>query len=244
MDRHIPNTLISYPDVYIERCEKLYGFKISEKFVDCANTQLTRAFENTVGFKVNKLVGIGWISSPYQEFFLRKGPTTEFSSEISVNHYNFPVTILWKSKSGRIYNMEDVDVDCSDIQFWFEGIDPLAYNKEMFPNIGQPFKLKDLSYELSVDRLNTDCTIQLQIRESLIVDTVSLLNQVDEFIGNYNERSEKNNRIDGVVHNWKHFVEGNLITYEIDLGSARASFLKKLLQFFSKLNSFARVKVE
>ncbi|SJZ61186.1 hypothetical protein [Sediminibacterium ginsengisoli] len=245
MNRQVSNTLFSYPDIYIEQCEKRYGLKFSQKFVDCANSQLTSLFENRVGFKVNKKVLIGWAGASTQEFFLRtKDSITEFSSEIWINNYNFPVTISWKSKSGRVYKTDDSDVDCSDIEFWFEGLDPLAYHKQMYPNIGQPFKIKDLTYELIVERLNIDCSIQLELREGVAVDTPSVFQQIDDFIGDFNERSEKKDREYGVVHNWRFSHEGDRITYDIDLGSAGMGFLKKLLEFFSKLDLFSIVKVE
>ncbi|SJZ84243.1 hypothetical protein [Sediminibacterium ginsengisoli] len=244
MERYIPNTLFPYPDTYIEQCKKQLGITVSKEFVECANAQLTPLFEKEVGFKVNNHVEL-YLSMPRdQEFFLRIGPVTKLSCQLIINTRNFWVTMSWKSTSGRIYYVGESDIDCSDIEFWLEGIDALAYNKQMYPNVGQPFKLKDLTYELIIDRLNMDCNIQLQLKKGVMSDTAKLLQKVDDFIGEFNEKSEKNNRIDGVVHNWKHFVEDDLITYEMDLGSARASFLKKLLQFFSKLNVFSSVRVE
>lgn len=245
METHIPNTLFPYPITYIGRCERLYGFPVSLPFVLCANTQLTPFFEKVVGFKVNKLVEIGWASPEDNEFFLRKGSVSEFSSQVFVNNRNFPVTILWKSKSGRIYEMGDTDIDCSDIEFWFEGLDPLRYNQEMFPKIGLPFNLKGLTYELMVERLNNDCTIQLQLKEGIPNDLTDLYAEIDNFIGNFNDRSEKKDRKDGVVHNWKHsLIAEDTIIYEIDLGSAGVGFLKKLLLFFSKMDTFIKVKIE
>ncbi|SKA10870.1 hypothetical protein [Sediminibacterium ginsengisoli] len=243
MDRQVPNTLFPFPDIYIAQNKKNFGLIMSKEFVDCANAQLTPLFEKEVGFKVNKRVELCWVSPPYQEFFLRtNGLITELSSQIMVNTRNLPMIMAWKSKSGRMYLVSDTDIDCSDIEFWLEGIDPLEFNKLMFPMTSQPFKLKDLTYELIVERINLDCTIRLRVKEG--VDMAKLFKEIDGFIGGYNERSEKNNRIDGVVHNWKYSQAEDEITYVIDLGSARAAFLKKLLTYFSKLGQFLKITVE
>ena len=52
---------------------------------------------------------------------------------MGINYKLTKVTILWKSKSGRIYDLADTDIDCNDIELWFDKLDPLLCQKQMFP---------------------------------------------------------------------------------------------------------------
>ena len=72
-----------------------------------------------------------------------------------VNHnWNNNVIILWRSKSGCIYDIADTDIDCDDIEFWFEGIDPLLYYKQLYPKTELPFSNRSLAIaELSYKSL-------------------------------------------------------------------------------------------
>jgi hypothetical protein len=240
------SSLFAFSDTYIRGCERYYHFTVSKQFVDCADHQLTAQFEKQAGFKVTKNVSIGW-ETPFidgvVDHILQKGPTTVFLSQLWIGHTNNPVKILWKSNSGRIYEMHDTDIDCSDIEFWFEGMDPVLFNKLMFPKTTLPFKLKDPGYELSVIRLQMDCTISLWPKEAA-TDTELISKQLDDFIAGFNDQSEKKNRKDGVVHNWKHHTEPGCLVYEFDMGSAGFVFLKKFLSFLSKMALFSKAQVD
>jgi hypothetical protein len=213
---------------------------VSTEFVKCADKQLSLIFKKTTGISFNKHIGLslGYVTLDYQ-----KSATSSVSASLEINHNWTKVTILWKSKSGRIYDLADTGIDCDDIEFWFDKLDPLLYQKQMFPNEKLPFKFKNLSYELVITRLNMDMTIEMTLNKEAPAKGNEMIIQVDDFIEGYNKKSEEKDRINGVVHNWKREIKENKIIYEIDTGSTGSHFLKQLLQFLSKLNSFEKVEV-
>ncbi|HTL07990.1 MAG TPA: hypothetical protein VL307_07020 [Chitinophagaceae bacterium] len=215
---------------------------MSMAFADCANQQLSLAFARDAGIKLSKLISISWAGGP--DFFYEKGNVSKFASDIWINHHHNPINIAWQSTSGRIYDIADTDIDCNDIQFWFEGFDALLYHRQMFPTVKLPFRLKDLSYELQVLRLNMDCSIEMTIKETDLHRADELTNSIDDFIDNYNKASEKKDRSFGVVHNWRSTAVDNKLMYEIDTGFTGARFLKKLLLFLSSLSAFEKVEVK
>jgi hypothetical protein len=181
--------------------QKYYGIEISEQFMRCADIQLRKDFELKTGLKINKQISI---SSPLtDDIGYKKGAISQFCHSIYINHNWNPIEILRKSKSGRVYQTSDTDIDCDDIQFWFNGLNATLYHKQLFPKVELPFKLKDLSYELVVTRLNLDCVIELYLSNEDGTKALEKINEINKFIGDFNTRSEKMDRKYGVVHNWK-----------------------------------------
>ncbi len=218
-----------------------YHQHISLEFANCADMQLTAQFELLTGLKINKQISIATRSE--QEFFIEYGEISKIPFYIYANHNWNSVTVLWKSKSGRIYKLEDTYIDCDDIEFWFEELDVALIHRQMFPNIKLPFKLKDLSFELVVTRINMDATIQLQLKADQINYSKRIELKIDDFIAGFNEKSEKKDRIHGVIHNWKTRIEGDKMIYDIDLGSTGPYFFKKLLPELSKMDHFIKVEL-
>ena len=230
----------------------VYSLKASTQFIECADSQLTRIFIKLTGLKPGKNVCFS-LSSHYVG-----GPIyTEYQIENSnylgrkllinlyINHNWNPITIYWKSKTGKDYKLHDTEIDGSDIEFWFESLDAELYLKQLYPNITLPFKLKDLSYELAIIRLNLDCTIILEVKNEAISTIPAIVNSVDSFIDQFNQKSEKKDGEEGFIHNWKHDINNiNTIVYDLDLGSAGFSFFKKLFSYLSKLSAFTKVRVE
>ena len=235
-------TLFYIPQITVDTFQRWYNRTISLEFTTCMDVQLTKLFELKTGLKPNKNLSIAWASE--WEFFVEIGETSKVPFSIYANHNWDPVTVLWKSKSGRIYKLEDNDIDCDDIEFWFEELDVALIHRQMFPNVKLPFKLKDLSYELVVTRINMDCTLTLQLKTESISNAESIVDQVDEFIAAFNQKSEKKDRIHGVIHNWKPRIEEDKLIYDIDLGSTGPHFFKKLLPHLSQLNYFTKVELE
>ncbi len=234
-------TLFLYPQFTIDAFKKIYNKTISAEFVNCADQQLTPLFERITGLKINKRLSISWASE--WEFFYEESVISKLAFSIYVNHNWDPVTVLWKSKAGRVYKIEDTDIDCNDLEFWFEGIDVALIHRQMFPKVTLPFKLKDLSYELVITRINLDCTLELQLKKGQLEHAEAIIQKIDDFINDFNIKSEKKDRKYGVVHNWKSAVEDTTLIYDIDLGSVGPYFFKKLLPFFSELNCFLRVEL-
>ena len=232
--------LINNIDLAIELFQRLCDLSVSKQFVECANQQLTELFEQRTGLKINKHISY----SLSGELLNRKrDKISSLGLHIYVNHNWNPVTILWKSKSGRIYDVNDVDIDCADIEFWFEDLDPILYHKQLYPKAELPFKLQNLSYELVVTRLNMECTVEMELKTEDLSNAQAIVDKTDKFIDNFNTTSEKKDRKDGVVHNWTRRIEENKLIYEIDTGFSGPVFIKKLLQFLSKLNAFEKVEI-
>lgn len=226
-------------EVYLNRYNR-EGIKISIEFLKCADKQLRISFEKLTAIKINKHI---CVNPPWSVTFnYQSDVVSQFSQNIFVNHETIlGVLIKWKSKSGRIYKLEDTDIDCDDAEFWFENLDATLVYKYLYPKVSLPFKLKNLTYELIVTRINMDCTLEMALKED--VATVNIKKQIDDFIADFNEKSEKKDRKDGVIHNWKRkFVDSKLV-YELDLGSTGVVFLKKLLVYFSKLEVFKKIEL-
>jgi ASC-1-like (ASCH) protein len=235
------------PTLFFDTQTLVYDFQnryqktISLEFANCADIQLTNSFELITGLKVNKQISIA--TRPEWEFFVEMETISKMPFSIYVNHNWNPVTILWKSKSGRIYEIHDTDIECNDIEFWFEELDVALIHRQISPGDKLPFKIKNLSYELVITRINMDCTIELRLREDNISNAESIISQIDNFIAGFNENSLKKDRKYGVIHHWKPTIEGDKLIYDIDLGSTGPLFFKKLFPELSQLNYFTRVEI-
>lgn len=225
------------------------GLIASDSFLTCADKQLTEIFIRETGIVPDKNVCL-CISEQGFNMPIRRQYVMPNTNNIAnmlcitlyVNHNWNPVNIYWKSKTSKNYTLH-WDVDCDDIIFWFDSLDPLLYHKQLYPNEKLSFKLKNLSYELVVTRLNMNMRIEMQLKEEYMNQAETLLNDIDKIIDDYNIKSEKKDRKDGVVHNWKRKIENDKLVYDIDTGSAGSWFLKKFLMQLSKLGYFARVEV-
>jgi hypothetical protein len=160
-----------------------------------------------------------------------------------INHNWNPVTIYWKSKTGKDYKLHDTAIDSNDIVFWFETLNTELYVQQLYPGQQLPFTIKGLPFELVVTRINMDCTLLLTVKEDHAGNILSIEKQVHTFIDKYNQQSEKSGK-DGVIHNSSSAVAGNVIHYEIDLGSVGVGFFKKLLQQLAKMDAFTKVVIE
>jgi hypothetical protein len=230
----------------------VYSLKASEEFIDCADKQLTAQFIKETGVKPGKnacmSISNHYIGAPiYLEYIIPgdKYVRRKLMIKLFINNNWIPIVIFWRSRNGeKDYKLHDTDIDCDDIKFWFENLDIVLIRQLMFPNVKLPFKLKDLSYELVVTRINMDCTLILQLKTESISDAENIIDQIDQFIAAFNQKSEKKDRIHGVIHNWKPRIEGDKLIYDIDLGSTGPYFFKKLLPHLSQLNYFMRVELE
>jgi hypothetical protein len=239
-----PMTLFRYYDIVIGMFQKDYNLNFSEEFVAAADAQLSPLFEKTVGYKVNKHVCISTIRKDDSRFVYEKGPVSALSISIFNNHHWNFVLIHWQAKSGRVYDTSDTDIDSTDIEFWIEGIDVAMYHRQMYPKATLPFKLKNLSYELVVTRLNIDCTITAIVKPEAANNREAIGKELTDFIESLNLASETKDRKDGVKHSALAKAEGaNILLLEMDMGSAGAAFVKKLLNTMSTLNYFTSVEI-
>jgi len=217
-------------------------------FLRCAEKKLTVDFEKKTGIKVNKKVGLSTpdvINTLGNGLGLISSEVSYMNQCLSVGLGITNVIIAWKSKSGRIYQLTDLDIDCDDIEMWFHYINVADVYERLNPKLEVPFKMKNLNFELEILRMDINLSMMLYFKPSFEEETKNLEIKIDNYIGNFNEQSEKNDRKDGVVHNWKtNYITPLSIEYEIDMGSASFKFFKGLLKYFSSLNCFEKVVVE
>lgn len=236
-------TLFSYPEFTIQRFKTEYNLDISSQFLACADMQLSQLFIKITGLKFNKNLCISWASS--DEFYYIRDAISRISFKLYVNHNWNELSIVWKSCSGRVYEISDNDIDCNDIDFSFEHLDIDLYLKQLYPKTNLPFKIKDISYYLKVTRLNLDATFKLIPKEDFRNGCELIVEEVNGFLNDFNLKSEKNSRSAGVIHNFKvAFEADHTIVYEIDMGSTGLTFLKRFLTFLSKMNKLSAVEIE
>ncbi len=98
-------TLFSYPEHTIRRFKEEYNLDISSEFLSCADNHLTPLFYKYTGLKFGKNLCLSWAST--WTFFYNRGETSKLLFNLYVNHHWNNLIIVWKSKSGRIYNISD-----------------------------------------------------------------------------------------------------------------------------------------
>jgi hypothetical protein len=222
---------------------KYFNMRTPIEFLRCAEGYLSRDFEHKTGIKIKKSIVLT-CPLDFEGLGLEKGLVSYMNMGLVVNAYHKPVKIAWKAKSGKIYDVTDRDIDCADIEFWFEGLDVECVYKRLYPGAKLPFKLKDPGYELVVKNLGIELEIKLHFKAEYAEHSHAIIEKIIDHIGTFNAKSEAKGRKDGVVHNWGvGLQEPLLVKCQIDMGSAGFKFFKKLLQFFSKLGCCSKVEV-
>ncbi len=213
------------------------GLELSTSFVECSDKQLSIDFVQRTGIPINKKICITFGTI---DFFLQIAETSTMKCSVIIGSYGNPSTIHWKSKSGKIYSPQD-EIDCDDVTFWFGELNTPEFLKQLAPSVKQNLNLRGLTYTLDVQELNMDMEVTMQLKPDTLKETNKLIDEIGDMINDYNNSSMKNNRDVGVVHNARFTVEDSKILATIDTGSAGMLFLKKFLQFLSKLDAFKKV---
>ncbi len=237
--------LFVHEHIHIESFKLEYGLDISPSFISCANTQLTDLFVQQTGLTAfGKNLSMAWEVDT--AFKYQKGEISKLTFRLFVNYNWNDLWVCWKSKSGKIYDINDSYIDYNDIEFWFEGLNPMLYHQQLYPNEQLPFKLKNLSYELVVVRLNMNASMLVNYKEATLSATKQQLEKIDLLIQKFIDKPIRWGKGGaGVVHNFKRKqVDANQWEYEIDTGSAGIYFFKKLLPLLSELNCLAKVEIQ
>lgn len=235
-------TLFSPSAIIISHFKNEYKLDISEAFIACADKQLTPLFKQLTGLRVAKNVCLSFMRK--ERFQYEKGDVSSLSFSLSVNHNWNDFSISWKSHSGAVYDIAHTNIDCTDIVFSFENLDPALYVQQLYPKIKLPFKIAHLTYELKLLRINIDTDFTLTLKDDCSIEQDNIIMQIDEFIQAFNDQSIKKDRSEGVVHRARHtIINKKNLSCAMDLGSTGFGFLKKFLQFLSDLNVFAVVEI-
>lgn len=111
----------SAPDGTKKVFEMDFSLEISIEFISCANVQLTKSFTDLTGIKIAYPIWMTWNKEDGLNY--TKAAISKLNAMILFGHGIVKTSIVWKSKSGRIYEIADTDIDCNDIEFRFEGLD-------------------------------------------------------------------------------------------------------------------------
>lgn len=240
-------------DLAIESFMFTHSLLISKEFIQCADIQLTDQFIFKTGLRPSKNLNIS-ISGHnvedniYGTYLKPDGVTVarRLMLKLYVNHSWNNITICWKSKNdNRDYKIHDKIIDCNDIEFWFDKLDPHLYYSQLYPNDILPFKLKNLSYTLEIHRLNINCTFKLFLK-AIELDKVNYLkDEIYKFVERFNIESERKSRKDGVVHNINIKQSySQKINIDLDLGSTGIVFLKDFLLFLSGMKIIEKIVIQ
>ena len=237
---------------YFIASSQFLPIKFSEQFVCIAGKQLWENFVRQTGIDDIKRVFISNASTiesiDLRDFNYKKSSVSEIAWALTFYDFKHPIKFYWKSKSGKIYTPEDTAIDENDITFWFEDLDPLEIHKMVYPNQPIPFKLKNLTYKLSINSLNMDLEMIIQLSEPNNKKIETIKNLVLDFIDKWNEKSEEDEEDElemGLVHNSKIVEETNeLIHFNFDMGSADINILKKLLQKLNKVGGISKIEID
>ncbi len=173
-------TFLVDPTITIEYFQRHYQVAISHEFLACADAQLTDYFSRQTGLTFSKNLCASWVSP--EAFYYDKAIVSKLPFLLFVNHHWNPVTVLWTSASGRLYDIRDTDIDCEDVTFWFEQLDTVEYYKQLYPSPASLFKPNNLSYELTVIRLNMDCTMRIVVKSEHVAAVPSLISKVYDYV--------------------------------------------------------------
>ncbi|MFD1145412.1 hypothetical protein ACFQ4C_30075 [Larkinella insperata] len=220
--------------------ERKYGLIVSDEFLQCAEKQLRKDFITKTGLKPGRHVSTALPS----ELTYIIGQVSSISYLIYIAHNWNPVKICWQSKSGTIYGLTDPQIQCDDLLFWFEGLNPIEYHKQLHPNEKLPFQLKNLRIELVVERLMLDPTICIHFTREDPILRAAIIQQVDMLVCKWNKKGDKDqsDHSQGVIHNWRVESEDkNELILTFDLGSADIKVLKKLVELFNAQESIQKV---
>ncbi len=235
--------------------KNVYKLDTSLEFLTCADNKLTDWFYNKTGLRASKTISIG-ITFAYKikedgtvetdENIIReknyvKNEISGMPFSLHIRKNENPVLMVWWSKSGRIYELTDTDIDYDDIEFALNPFEPQLYYTQLNYRDPHPFNTENFSFELEVVSLGINTTMELNIhsgKESFIQEFVQ---KAYAFIETYNNKSMAKNRKYGVVHSSLVTHKNNKVTIELDAGSAGIRFYESLLKMISATSYFSRV---
>ncbi len=235
-------SLFTFPETTVDSLLWHNNLRASTAFIKCADAQLSGQFEARTGIKINRHISITF-SLGNERFHYQKDKISKLSILLYVNHNWNEMFILWKSGSGKIYDIADDNIPCEDIEFFFDdSFDALLYHKQLYPKVELSFNLKNLPFEVTIERLNIDCVITMTLKDDAVGKAEEAVLKIDTCISDFNIKAEKNEK--DVVHNWRTEVEGKRIIYEMDTGFAGPEILKILFRLLAKMNIFSKVTIQ
>lgn len=223
-----------------------YGLKLSEKFCCYYSKNVQELLLKDAGIKPSFKVGLAISFYDGTNTYAVSGEISRIYTAVTIqpkfwSHFQF----CWRSKTGGIVKTTDEDFDETDLECWLEDLKPAEIWQELSKEeLNYPFKVKNLPFPVKVLGFNVHMgfTIKLKHLENAEKINTALFKIVDV----HNEKSDFNNRKDGVIHNrYADVLESEkLIIFRIDLGSAGLGILKKLQKGLAKFGEVEELIVD
>jgi len=239
--------LLNHLEVLQRVIKNVYKLDTSIEFLECADAKVTKWFYTKTGFKKSRAISLAFTfvhtlkedgTSETDEAIIRKN--NYYRKEISGIPFslciktNFnPVVLVWWSKSGRIYEPTDTDIDYNDIEFALEPFQWQLYCSQLNYNEPHPFNKSELPFTLQVEGLGVDVTLRVAFRKEQNPDIPEFISKTYAFIEKFNDYSLANGRKFGIVHNSRILQNGDIFTIALDSGSAGVQFFQSLFEMFS-----------
>ena len=231
-------------DIWSRNFFQQEGVFFSLKFCEYFSNYFENIFYKKTGLKPSSKVTIAGYKQPNNSPFYQSDSVSKLNLVLWIMpEYNDNISFCWKSKTGKIIKPTDESFDEADLECWIEGLKPTEYWKEVATEKkDHPFKIGKIPYQLKVFGFGTDTILRIFAKNNSELDL--MIEKVGEIIANYNDESEKLNRVNGVVHNFKYEKENDLLIFSIDTGSAGIEITKKVLKSLGKFESIDRVEVD
>lgn len=228
---------------YYNSWEYTCSFLMSKPFAGWLNRQVDSLMKNNVGLHPSSRVGFTGSPISYIKHIYESGIVSKIHTCINIQPEPvFPIVLCWQTKSGKQVLPTDEVIDEDDLEFWIEGLEPEKYwailNRRP---TDYPFKVDKLHFPVEVEGFATHMALYITLTDANEADAIA--KALAESVEQHNLKSEKNNRNLGVVHRYDYNKEGKKLTFNIDLGSAGAPFIQKLLKTLNRFSSVAQVTV-
>jgi hypothetical protein len=153
--------------------------------------------------------------------------------------------IVWQSVSGRIYVPTDIDIDPEDVIFLFSGFPEAEIKSTQFLKKVKPwFETTNINFEVETEDVYfADSTyLHFSFHEANSVTASQIEHLIGEFIVEWNEKSERQQRQNGLIHNMSSVqrTPSGLVLY-MDMGSANA--IRQLLETVGTLGVVQKVEI-
>lgn len=215
-----------------------YGVYFSEKFCCFFADNVDEIMKREAGLAPSTKVSLSMLRPTHDLPMYESGNVSVIRTAISIlPEFIDNINFCWRSKTGKIIATTDEDFDTQDLECWIEGLKPALYWEQVSSTVqNHPFQ-KDLPFQLIVRNFGTQMKLTIEVSDTSVSEAIT--ESLYRLIEQHNEKSEAQDRKNGVIHNYTAHNENNNIILSIDLGSAGISFIKKILK---KLTEFTTVQ--
>lgn len=185
-----------------------YGIRVSEAFITCANRQLVDFFFAMTGLQPSNNIGVAF---PLEEQLpVYYGSVSTLACSIRVRNNWNQTAITWRSHSGRVYQLGDEDVVCSDIVFSLEPLDRLLIRQQYEQVKKRSSVDEQWPFTVSLSEPPRESQLTLYVNKDAAAHRDDLIEQIDQFTKQYTRNMEvRNNADEDIVRYWSARKEGH-----------------------------------